>query len=424
MTLIKTSILSFIATAIKILSGLVINKAVAVYIGPAGLALVGQFQNFSQLVMTVAQGAINTGVTKYTAEYGKDEHDSRIPILFSTASKISLVSSVVVGAGIVLFSQYASLQLLKSEQYTYIFVIFGFTIILFVINNLLLSILNGLTEIKTYIAINIIQSLYSLVFTTLLIVSLGLDGALIALVANQSVILLIVLWMLRKHHVIKLDNFKGAFDKPEAKKLMSFAAMAIIAASTVPISHLIVREYIAENTSWEVAGYWSAIWNMSTMYMMVITTTITTYYLPKISELQDKVELRKEILKVFIFVVPIMALMCLTIYVLKEFIVILIFTKEFLPMLDFFIYQLVGDFLKIIGFIFSYYLIAKAKTLIYIFKEIAIAILFTIFSVVMVKPLGVLGVFYAYIFTAMLHNFVVVFFVEKDLRQKSMVSHA
>lgn len=197
MTLIKTSILSFIATAIKILSGLVINKAVAVYIGPVGLALVGQFQNFSQLVMTVAQGAINTGVTKYTAEYGKDDHE-RIPILFSTASKISLVSSVVVGAVIVLFSQYASLQFLKSEQYTYIFVIFGFTIILFVINNLLLSILNGLTEIKTYITINIIQSLYSLVFTTFLIISLGFDGALIALVANQSVILLIVLWMLRK----------------------------------------------------------------------------------------------------------------------------------------------------------------------------------------------------------------------------------
>jgi polysaccharide transporter, PST family len=414
MTLIKTSVLSFIATAIKLLSGLVINKAVAVYIGPTGLALVGQMQNFTQLSMTAAQGAINIGVTKYTAEYGKN--DKRIPVLFSTASKISLVTSVIVGGGVVLFSQFASLQFLKSEQYTYVFVIFGFTIVLFVINNLLLSILNGLKDIKTYISINIIQSLYSLVFTTLLIVWLGLDGALIALVTNQSVILLVVLWILRKHESIKIENFKETFNRTEAKKLFNYAAMSIIAAMTIPISHLIVREYIATNTSWNVAGYWSAIWYMSTMYMMVITTTITTYYLPKISELQDKTELRKELSKVLFFAVSVMTAMTLIIYALKEFIVLFLFTKEFLPMLDFFIYQLLGDFLKVIGFIYSYYLIAKAKTLIYISKEIIIAVLFTVCSILIVKNIGVLGVFYAYIFTAALHNSVVIFFVEKDLR--------
>ena len=134
MTLVKTSILSFIATAIKMLAALVINKAVAIYIGPTGLALIGQFQNFTQLVITAAQGAINSGVTKYTAEYGKD--DKRIPILFSTASKISFFTSLIVGTGIVVFSQYASVHFLKSEDYSYIFVIFGFTIALFVINNL------------------------------------------------------------------------------------------------------------------------------------------------------------------------------------------------------------------------------------------------------------------------------------------------
>ncbi|MCV5857016.1 O-antigen flippase, partial [Escherichia coli] len=64
MTLVKTSLLSLIATFFKMLSGLVINKVVSVYIGPAGLAVIGQFQNFSQLVQIAAQGAINNGVVK------------------------------------------------------------------------------------------------------------------------------------------------------------------------------------------------------------------------------------------------------------------------------------------------------------------------------------------------------------------------
>jgi O-antigen/teichoic acid export membrane protein len=310
-TLIKTSILSFIATSIKMIAALVINKAVAVYIGPAGLALVGQFQNFIQLVMTAAQGAINSGVTKYLAEYGKD--NERIPILFSTASKISFFSSLIVGALIVIFSHYASLQFLKSDEYTYVFIIFGFTIVLFVINNLLLSILNGLKEIKTWVVINIIQSVYSLIFTTLLIVWLGLDGALIALVTNQSVVFFIVLWMLRKHDVIKLENFKGAFDKPEAKKLASFAAMAITTAVTLPVSHLIIRNYIGETLSWEQAGYWQAIWYISTMYLMVITTTLGIYYLPRLSEINNTTELRKEIWHGYKIIMPIVIAMSITV---------------------------------------------------------------------------------------------------------------
>ena len=406
MTLVKTSILTFIATAIKMLAGLVINKAVAVYIGPTGLALVGQFQNFSQLVMTAARGAINSGVTKYAAEYGKD--DERIPILFSTASKISLAASVIVGAGIVIFSNYVSLQFLKSEEYDYIFVIFGFTIVLFVINNLLLSILNGLKEIKTWVMINIIQSLYSLVFTTLLIVFLGLDGALIALVTNQSVIFFIVIWMLRKHPVIKLENFRGAFDTPEAKKLGGFALMAITSAATVPVSHLIVRNYLSENLSWDAAGYWQAIWYISTMYLMVVTTTLSIYYLPKLSEITDKAELRNELLQGYKIIMPIVIVMSVTIFLLKDFIIWLLFTEDFAPMRELFFWQLVGDVMKLAAWLIAYLMLAKAMTKTFIATEIVFSLSFVLLSIWFVNQYGLVGMSYSFAVNYTLYFFVMI----------------
>lgn len=412
MTLIKTSILSFVATAIKMVAGLVINKAVAVYIGPAGLALVGQFQNFSQLVMTAAQGAINGGVTKYAAEYGKE--NERIPILFSTAAKISLYSSIVVGAGIVLFSNYASLHFLKSEDYSYIFVIFGFTIVLFVINNLLLSILNGLKEIKTWVMINIVQSIYSLIFTTLLIVFLGLDGALIALVTNQSVIFLIVLWMLRKHQVIKLENFKGAFDKPEGKKLGAFALMAVTSAATVPVSHLIVRNYIGENLSWDDAGYWQAIWYISTMYLMVVTTTLGIYYLPRLSEITDKGELRKELLYGYKIIMPIVIVMSITIFLLKDFIIWLLFTEDFAPMRELFLWQLVGDVVKIAAWLISYLMLAKAMTKTFITTEIAFSLSFVLLSIWFVDQYGLVGMSYSFAVNYTLYFFVMIWATKRE----------
>ena len=394
MTLINTSILTFISTLIKMLVALVINKAVAVYIGPTGLALIGQFQNFTQLVMTAAQGAINNGVIKYTAEYGKD--DKRIPILFSTASKISFFSSLGVGAGIIIFSQYASLHFLKSEGYSYIFLIFGFTIVLFVVNNLLLSILNGLKEIKTWVMINIIQSIFSLIFTTLLIVWLGLDGALIALVTNQSVILLVVLWMIRKHPIIKVENFKQKFDTPEAKKLAGFVAMAITTTLTAPVAHLIIRNYIGETLSWEDAGYWQAIWYISTMYLMVVTTTLSVYYLPKLSELTEKAELRKELRQGYKIIMPIVTILAVTVFLLRDFIIWLLFTEEFTPMRELFLWQLVGGVIKVAALLMAYLMHAKVMIKTYISTEIVFSISFALLSIWFVDQFGLLGMSYSY----------------------------
>lgn len=413
MTMIKTSILSFIATAVKILAGLVISKAVAVYIGPIGLALVGQFQSFSQLALTIAQGGINTGVTKYTAEYGKD--NKKIPTMFSTAGKISLFSSITVGLTIILFSNYASLYFLKSEDYGYIFIIFGVTIVLYVINNLLLSILNGLKEIKTYISINIIQSIYSLIFTTLLIVWFGLEGALIALVANQSVILLIVLWMLRKHPIINYNNFKGIFDKPAAKKLMGFTAMSLATAAMVPVSHLFIRNYIGETLSWVDAGYWQAVWYISTMYLMVVTTTLGIYLLPKMSELTDRTMLKNELLYVYKIAMPIVVVSGLSIFLLKDFIIWLLFTKEFTPMRELFMWQLIGDFFKLASFILGYYLLAKEKVAQYIFIQVFFSLVFVFFVFYLLKYFDLNGATIAYAITYFICFIYCVYVVKRDL---------
>ena len=180
MNLVKTSLLSLASTAAKMVTGLAISKALAIYVGPSGLAVVGQFQNFIQIVLTAAKGALDTGVTKYTAEYRDDE--ARRWRLFGTAARICAVSCTLVAFLLIGAAEPLSRHFLHTGDYAYVMRLFGATIGLFVLNSLLLAILNGLQEIQTYIFVNIVQSALTLVLTTLLIVSLGLDGALIALV--------------------------------------------------------------------------------------------------------------------------------------------------------------------------------------------------------------------------------------------------
>ena len=235
-----------------------------------------------------------------------------------------------------------------------------------------------------------------LIFTTLLIVWLGLEGALIALVTNQSVILLIVLWMLRKHPIIKVVNFKQKFDTPEAKKLAGFAAMAIATSLTAPVSHLIIRNYIGETLSWMDAGYWQAMWYISTMYLMVVTTTLSVYYLPKLSETTDKAELRKELRQGYKVIMPIVIFLSVTVFMLKDFIILILFTEEFKPMRDLFLWQLVGDVAKVASLLMAYLMHAKAMIKTYISTEFIFSISFVLLSIWFVDQFGLLGMSYSF----------------------------
>ena len=394
MTLIKTSVLSFIATAIKMLSMLAINKAVAVFIGPTGLALIGQFQNFTQLGMTVAQGGINAGVTKYTAEYGRES--DQLGILFSTAFKVSFFCSIAFGLISILFSKLFSEYFLDTTEYSYVFVIFGISLPLFVLNQLLLSIVNGLKEVNVFIGANISQSIYGLIFTSILVIFFGLDGALIAMVTNQSVILLVVLWMLRKHVVIRWQLFKSAYSREEGRKLFRYSAMALTTAAMVPASHLLVRNYIGDTLGWEQAGYWQAIWYISTIYLMVVTTALSIYYLPRLSELSDNAEIRSELFSGYKIILPVVSLMAVAIYFCKDLIVWLLFTEEFEPIKELFVWQLIGDVIKLAAWLLSYLMLAKAMVRYLVVTEILFSILFVVLSILFVQRYGLIGVTYAF----------------------------
>ena len=409
MTLIKTSLLSFIATVVKLLAALVINKAIALYIGPSGLAVIGQFQNMLQLAMTASQGAINAGVTKYTAEIGADTEE--LPALFSTAFKISVTCSGVVGLLLIIFSNYAATNFLNDSAYRYVFITLGFTIVFYTLNSLLLSIINGLKEVPIFISINITQSIYSLIFTTVLIYFFGLKGALIALVTNQSVIFVFVLWKLRNHPVIKLHLFKEKFNKIFASKLGKYALMSITAAILGPVSHMIIRNHLGESFGWEAAGYWQAIWYISTMYLMVITTSLSIYYLPRLSEITNKGELRKELLSGYKIILPVVSLLALSMFALKDFIILILFSEDFQPMRELFLWQLVGDVLKITAWLLSYVMLAKAMTKSFMISEILASCSFVLLAILFTNNYGLIGITYAFSLNYLLYLVLVFFLV-------------
>jgi len=410
--LLKVSFLNAIATLVRMLTGFISSKIVAVLIGPSGIALLGQLNNFSTIIMNVCSGGINTGMTKHIAQYSESERKTRL--FLATGFRITAVLSFCCALTLVFGANYFSQKILRSTEYALVFYIFGGTIMLYAFNAFLISTLNGFREFKKYVAVNITGSIAGLLFTIVLAYAFGIMGALIAFVTYQSVVLVVTIFMITSSRWFKWKMFIGGFSKLAALRLSRFSMMALVSAIAVPSSQLIVRNYIA-GTSLDNAGLWEGMNRISAMYLMVITTSLGVYYLPKLASLRSNFEVKNEILSVFKLVIPFMLVSSLIIFMCRDLVINILFTEKFQDMQALFAFQLLGDFFKVMAWVLGYVLLAKAMTRTYIIVEIISCSLFAGLGILFVNMYGTIGATIGYACSFLLHFLIMVFVLRKIL---------
>jgi PST family polysaccharide transporter len=285
---------------------------------------------------------------------------------------------------------------MKSEEYQYVFFIFGFTAIFYALNNLLTSIVKGFKEYKLYVKISIANTLFGLVFTVTLVTSLGLKGALIGAVTFQSVMIFITLWLLRKAHWLKWENFKSRCKRYAVNRYFRYSLMALTSAAVVPVSQIFLRGYVISEISAVEAGWWEAMNRVSSTYLSIITSSFGVYYLPKLSETKDNLSLHHEIMKAYKVIVPVLIVGLILVYMFRRLVITILFSPAFYPMENLFIWQEIGDFFKIMSWLLAYLMLAKAKTILFISSEILSSLLFVLLGLFFIHFYGVIGLTQAY----------------------------
>ena len=417
MNLVKTSLFSAITTLIRVASGFISNKAVAIFAGASGVAIVGAFTNFITIVLTFANGAITTGVIKYTAEYDEDEKD--LKSLFSTSIKIIFLCSSLIGIILISFSSFWSNWIFAKKIYGGPIRILGFTIILYALNTLLISILNGKKQIKTYTLVNSLGSIIGLIFTVILVYLYKIDGALYSMVLSQSIVFFITLFFLLRKEWFSLEYFSQKFDKTKAIKLSHYSLMAIVSALTVPVSQILFRNIITNKFGVDQAGIWQGMMRISDAYLMIITTSLSTYFLPKLSSIKNNNELRAEIFKGYKMIIPLVIISCFGIYFLRFILINLLFTSDFIEMEKLFFWQFVGDFFKMIAWILAYIMLAKSMTKIYIVSEILFSLSYVVLGYIFTSYFQLEGTVIAFALNYFIY-FICMLFIFRKLLFRSI----
>lgn len=416
MGLFKTSILNGIAVLIKTLTMFVLNKILAIYVGPAGYTIIGQFQNFIQMVTSFSGSAINTGIIKYTAEYYDSPKKQKL--IWQTAGSLIFILSIIFSILILIFKAPLSNYIFKSSEYQSIFIWLAIFLIFFNFNAFFLAILNGKKEIVKLITANILGSLFSLIITSFLAIQYNLYGALIALSIYQSIVFIVTFTLCLKSSWFKVNYLFGKVNKKIAKNLSSFVLMALVSAICVPLSQITIRYYLMSEYNLYYAGYWEAMTRLSTAYLMFVTTTLGVYYLPRFAELQQIDKIKKEVYRGYKFILPLTLCTGLTIYLLRDFVIKLLFSESFLPMEKLFLWQMIGDSLKIGSWILSYLMLSKAMTKTFIITEIVFALNSILLTVLGNTFFGFEGVSIAYMVNYALYWAVMAKFIFRTLNSQ------
>ncbi|WP_455603250.1 O-antigen translocase [Acinetobacter pecorum] len=413
MNLLTTSVLNGVAVLIKTLTLFVLNKILAVYLGPTGYAALGQFQNFIQMVTTFAGSAINTAVIKYTAEYHEDQNRQRA--IWKTAGSLVFLFSLIFAILILIFQSQLSLYIFHTLEYQNVFVWFAVFLVFFNFNTLFLAILNGKKEILKLVIANIAGSLFALIITSILAIKLHLYGALIALSIYQSIAFIVTLFLCYRAKWFKFSSLFGKIDLEITKKFSSFVWMALVSAICVPLSQMLIRAYLSREFGLAYAGYWEAMIRLSTVYLMLVTTILGVYYLPRLSELKMLDEIKKEIYLGYKFLFPLAVAGGIIVFVLRDWIINVLFSPSFAPMQSLFFWQMMGDALKIGSWILAYLMLSKAMTKLYISTEIIFTVSLLVLTYVCTQVFGFEGVSIAYLVNYGIYWIVISLFIFKPL---------
>ena len=337
--LFKVANLNTATIITKIIAGILTSKAIAVFIGVEGMALIGNLRNFLSIIQTFSILGFYNGLVKSISEVKNDAFE--LSKTLSTAFYLGFFATILLAFYSYYNSEFINNFLFSANyNYAYVIRIMALALPFYALNMFSFSIMNGFSKFKILLIINIIGQVLGLSVTLLLIYQNNIDGALIAAVIAPSLILLITFVGIMNQRSlvssVKISNV--SFEV--LKKFGPFAILALVTAIAIPMVSIVIRNYIIDEVGIKEAGHWEAMQRISDYYLMFINSLITLYFLPRFSEIDTKKEFRKEVFSFYKTTMPIFGIGLILIYLLRSFLVKLIFSDAFEPTQDLFLWQL------------------------------------------------------------------------------------
>ena len=153
--LFKVTSLNSISVILKIGIGLITSKVLAIFVGPSGMALIGNLRNFLTSLENITTLGFQNGIVKFIVDH--KDNNQELKKIVSTVFLTLLCVALFLSGILFFFASYWSVFVFgKYSVYENIFRILALALPWYAVTVFLLAVINGFGKYKKVIYINII----------------------------------------------------------------------------------------------------------------------------------------------------------------------------------------------------------------------------------------------------------------------------
>ncbi len=280
--IIKSSSIIGGSQAINYLIGLARTKAVAIFIGPAGIGLVGLYQSAMVFVNTISAMGISSSAVKEIAEADGKGDEYHLAKTTKALRRICWATGMLGWMLTVLFAWPLSLWIFGSPERAWGIAILGVTLLLGSISAGQSALLQGKRRIVDLAHINIFSSLLSTAISISIYAWIGERGIIPAIALTAAINLACTWWFARSVQTQEC-SITVLEIWTEAKRMLNLGLAFMLSAVLTAGMALTIRSIITREYGLDANGVYQAAWSISGLFAGFIIGAMGTDFYPRLT---------------------------------------------------------------------------------------------------------------------------------------------
>lgn len=413
----RVTVLLGSVTVLSLAIQIVRTKLMALEVGRAGMSLVAQFSDFQIFISGFLLLGAEQGLVAVAADaYGHGRPEAVAQVLRIVRRRVvpwALLAIVLLTA--------ASPWLLPHITGQPDYVLPGAIAVAALCAQLLIrpwqAIINGAKAFKLMARLRLAESGIGLALLVPLVLVWHVEGAIYSIAAMQVTSLAITWWAWRKLAPPQVDLLSVATPEQEsaARTLTRFGVATLFAMAISNGMNLALRREIISLHGLDTSGLYQVAYSLTQQYLVVVLGAMSTYSFPAYRAVHAQPEaLSNEINHTLrgavLIIVPIIA----TLLILRVPLLLILFSRDYLPAEGMLRLQLLGDLFKVVAWAIGLAILASGRTRTHILLEVLFGATWLAGVWAWSQVLGPLGpptaflanqVFMCFVYWAILHRY-------------------
>jgi antigen flippase len=405
--ILKSSALVGGSSALNIAIGIVRTKAMAMLLGPAGFGLFGLYGSIANLTQSIAGMGINSSGVRQIAEAVGTGDKTRIAQTAAVLRRTSIVLGLLGAALLLVFSRQVSRLTFGETERAASVSLLSMTVFFSLVSAGQGALIQGMRRIADLAKMSVLSALFGVCASIPLVYFFREKGVVPSLVSVAAMTILTSWWYSRKIEV-ETPTITLSQIRQEASELMKLGA-AFMASGfmTIGVAY-VVRIIILRRIGFEAMGLYQSAWTMGGLYVGFILGAMGADFYPRLTaHAKDNLECNRlvnEQAQIGLLLAGPGVLATLT---FAPLVIALFYSAKFGAAVGVLRWICLGVTLQVITWPMGFIILAKGKSGIFFYAELAWTIVAITLALVCLTSFGLNGAGIAFFGSYIFHGFLI-----------------